>query len=102
MFHFQELTGVYHNNYDGSLNTSNGFPVFATVIQANYITKKDDKMAVGSMTDEDVKAIVALSKDERIGERVYLKFKKHSYKLLKFIKNNVMINCVFKWQVQHW
>ncbi len=71
--HSQELTGVYHNNYDGSLNTANGFPVFATIIQANYITKKDDKMAVGSMTDEDVKAIVALSKDERIGERVWFK-----------------------------
>ncbi len=68
----QELTGIYHNNYDGSLNTANGFPVFATVIQANYITKKDDKMAVGALTDEDIKAIVALSKDERIGERVSL------------------------------
>lgn len=49
---------------------SNGFPVFATVIQANYITKKDDKLAVSSLTDEDIKAIVQLSKDERIGERV--------------------------------
>ncbi|KAJ8301240.1 hypothetical protein KUTeg_020227 [Tegillarca granosa] len=66
-----ELTGVYHNNYDGSLNTSNGFPVFATVIQANYITKKDDKLAASSLTDEDIKAIVQLSKDERIGERIF-------------------------------
>jgi len=66
----QEMTGVYHNNYDGSLNTSNGFPVFATVIQANHITKKDDKLAVSNLTDEDIKAIVQLSKDERIGERV--------------------------------
>ncbi|XP_045166532.1 DNA replication licensing factor mcm2-like [Mercenaria mercenaria] len=66
-----EMTGVYHNNYDGSLNTANGFPVFATVIQANYITKKDDKLAVSSLTDEDIKAIVQLSKDERIGERVF-------------------------------
>nr|XP_033781781.1 DNA replication licensing factor MCM2 isoform X1 [Geotrypetes seraphini] len=66
-----ELTGIYHNNYDGSLNTSNGFPVFATVILANHITKKDDKVAVGELTDEDVKTIVALSKDERIGERVF-------------------------------
>ena len=61
---------MYHNNYDGSLNTANGFPVFATVIQANHIAKKDDKMAVGALTDEDVKAIIALSKDERVGERV--------------------------------
>ena len=64
------MTGIYHNNYDGSLNTSNGFPVFATVIQANHIAKKDDKMAVAALTDEDVKALVQLSKDERIGERV--------------------------------
>jgi DNA replicative helicase MCM subunit Mcm2 (Cdc46/Mcm family) len=67
---FQELTGIYHNNYDGSLNTQNGFPVFATVIQANFITKKDDKLAAANLTDEDIKAVVQLSKDERIGERV--------------------------------
>ncbi|XP_069499475.1 DNA replication licensing factor MCM2 [Ambystoma mexicanum] len=66
-----ELTGIYHNNYDGSLNTANGFPVFATVIMANHITKRDDKLAVGELTDEDVKSIVALSKDERIGERIF-------------------------------
>lgn len=69
-FALQELTGIYNNNYDGSLNTSNGFPVFATVIMANHISKKDDKVAVGELTDEDIKAIVALSKDERIGEKV--------------------------------
>ncbi|XP_053325111.1 DNA replication licensing factor MCM2 [Spea bombifrons] len=66
-----ELTGIYHNNYDGSLNTSSGFPVFATVIMANHITKRDDKVAVGELTDEDLKAIIALSKDERIGERIF-------------------------------
>ncbi|KAL5013410.1 hypothetical protein ScPMuIL_007680 [Solemya velum] len=66
-----EMTGIYHNNYDGSLNTSNGFPVFATVIQANYITKKDDKMAANSLTDDDVRAVVQLSKDERIAERIF-------------------------------
>ena len=61
---------MYTNNYDGSLNTANGFPVFATVIEANYITKKDDKTAVASLTDEDVRAIHQLSKDEKIGQRV--------------------------------
>ncbi|XP_047122833.1 DNA replication licensing factor mcm2 [Hydra vulgaris] len=65
-----EVTGIYRNNYDGSLNTANGFPVFATVIEANYITKQDDKMAVGNLTDEDIRMIIALSKDERIGERI--------------------------------
>merc|ERR1712018_499875 len=65
-----ELTGVYTNNYDGSLNTAQGFPVFATVIMANHILRKDESNATKSMTDEDIKAIVALSKDERIGERI--------------------------------
>lgn len=64
------MTGIYTNNYDGSLNTANGFPVFATIIQANYILKKDDKMAVASLTDEDIKMIQSLARDEKIGERV--------------------------------
>ncbi len=63
---------MYANNYDGSLNTANGFPVFATVIEANYITKKNDKSIVASLTDEDVRALHLLSKDEKIGERVSL------------------------------
>ena len=68
------MTGVYTNNYDGSLNTNNGFPVFATVIMANHILKKDDSNATKNLTDEDIKAIMALSKDERIGKyRLYIK-----------------------------
>ena len=34
-----ELTGVYSNSYDSSLNTKNGFPIFATVIIANHIVR---------------------------------------------------------------
>uniref|UniRef100_A0A8C3P6U4 DNA replication licensing factor MCM2 n=1 Tax=Chrysemys picta bellii TaxID=8478 RepID=A0A8C3P6U4_CHRPI len=66
-----ELTGIYHNNYDGSLNTANGFPVFATVIMANHIAKKDNKVTVGELTDEDMKVIIGLSKDEQIGEKIF-------------------------------
>ncbi|CAM5154293.1 unnamed protein product [Natator depressus] len=66
-----ELTGIYHNNYDGSLNTANGFPVFATVIMANHIAKKDNKVAVGELTDEDMKVLIGLSKDEQIGEKIF-------------------------------
>ena len=65
-----ELTGVYTNNYDGSLNTAQGFPVFATVLLANHIAKKDGSASTKSLTDEDIKAIVALSKDERLAERI--------------------------------
>ena len=70
LFVLQELTGVYVNNYDGSLNTANGFPVFGTVIKANFVTKKDDKTAVASLTDEDIRAIHQLAKEENIAERV--------------------------------
>ncbi|KAK3868016.1 hypothetical protein Pcinc_026562 [Petrolisthes cinctipes] len=65
-----EVTGVYTNNYDGSLNTNQGFPVFATVIMANHIARKDNTNAIKALTDEDIKAMVSLSKDERIAERV--------------------------------
>merc|ERR1712004_5049 len=65
-----ELTGIYSNSYDSSLNTKNGFPIFATVIIANHIVRNDEKAATDAMTEEDIKAINALSKDERIGERI--------------------------------
>ena len=44
--------------------------MFATVIHANHISKRDDKMAIHTLTDEDVKAILKLSKDEKISDRV--------------------------------
>ena len=57
-------------SHDRSLNTANRFPVFATVIEANYISKNEDKTAVDNLTDEAVRAIQNLTKDENIGERV--------------------------------
>ncbi|XP_031617639.1 DNA replication licensing factor Mcm2 [Contarinia nasturtii] len=65
-----EVTGVYTNNYDGSLNTEHGFPVFATVIMANHIVVKDSKQVVSSLTDEDIATIQKLSKDPRISDRI--------------------------------
>ena len=67
---YQELTGVYNNNYSGSLNVSNGFPVFSTVILANHIARNDDKVAASKLTDEDVKEVLQLSKDPHIADRV--------------------------------
>ncbi|XP_037051342.1 DNA replication licensing factor Mcm2 [Bradysia coprophila] len=65
-----EITGVYSNNYDGSLNTDQGFPVFATVIMVNHMIVKNSKHVVSSLTDEDVATIQRLSKDPRIMDRV--------------------------------
>lgn len=71
-FAFQELTGIYTNNYDGSLNSKNGFPTFTTTIIANYIWKKEDKVALANLTDEDIKEIQHLSKEPNLTERVFI------------------------------
>ncbi|KAL6519058.1 hypothetical protein OROHE_017482 [Orobanche hederae] len=65
-----EVTGIYTNNFDLSLNTKNGFPVFATIIEANYITKKQDLFSAYKLTQEDKEEIEKLAKDLRIGERI--------------------------------
>lgn len=70
-FYFQEVTGIYTNNFDLSLNTKNGFPVFATVIEANHVTKKQDLFSAYKLTQEDREEIEKLAKDPRIGERVF-------------------------------
>ncbi|EJD03389.1 MCM-domain-containing protein [Fomitiporia mediterranea MF3/22] len=65
-----EITGVYRNNFDASLNSKNGFPVFSTVIEANHINKKEDLFAAFRLTEEDEKEIRALARDERIRKRI--------------------------------
>ncbi|CAK9178789.1 unnamed protein product [Ilex paraguariensis] len=65
-----EVTGIYTNNFDLSLNTKNGFPVFATVIEANYVTKKQDLFSAYKLTQEDKEEIEKLAKDPNIGERI--------------------------------
>ena len=65
-----EVTGVYKNNFDSSLNTKNGFPVFATLIDANHVSKKDDIYSPFRLTEEDERQIQALAKDPQIVEKI--------------------------------
>ncbi|KPM07497.1 DNA replication licensing factor mcm2-like protein [Sarcoptes scabiei] len=65
-----EITGVYSNSYDGSLNIANGFPVFSTVVLGNHVLRKDNWAAVISITDDDISEILKLSKDYRIADRI--------------------------------
>ncbi|KAA3484192.1 DNA replication licensing factor MCM2-like [Gossypium australe] len=65
-----EVTGIYTNNFDMSLNTKNGFPVFATVVEANYVAKKQDLFSAYKLTQEDKEDIEKLAKDPQIGERI--------------------------------
>jgi len=66
----QEVTGIYRNNFDASLNTKNGFPVFSTVLEANHINKKEDLFAAIRLTEEDEKMIRTMGRDDRIAKRI--------------------------------
>uniref|UniRef100_A0A914P5X8 DNA replication licensing factor MCM2 n=1 Tax=Panagrolaimus davidi TaxID=227884 RepID=A0A914P5X8_9BILA len=65
-----EVTGVFTNNYGSSLNSKQGFPVFAAVIVAKYIRTKD-QIESDALTDEDIKIIRELSKDPEIAKKIF-------------------------------
>ncbi|KAJ8672495.1 hypothetical protein QAD02_003754 [Eretmocerus hayati] len=65
-----DVTATYTNSYDGSLNTEEGFPVFSTVLLANYLHVKGAKEIVDSLTEEDKNNILKLSKDPNIAHRI--------------------------------
>ena len=84
-----EVVGVYRHVYDVGLHRSHGYPVFATLIEANNVTRREDiidddddggfgfgknKGGSGSsscrLTPEDEHQIRQLASDERILERV--------------------------------
>ena len=45
-----EITGIYRNNFDLGLNVRHGFPIFSTLIEANYIEKRADKFSQFALT----------------------------------------------------
>lgn len=65
-----EITGIYRNSYDAQLNHKNGFPVFATILEANYCVKSHDQLAGFRLTEEDEREIRALSRDPQIIDKV--------------------------------
>ena len=65
-----EVTGIYRNSYDAQLNNKNGFPVFATIIEANHVVKSHDQLAGFQLTEEDERHIRALSRDPAIVDKI--------------------------------
>lgn len=65
-----EVTGIYRNNYDAQLNNRNGFPVFATILEANHVIKSHDQLAGFRLTEQDEAEIRALSKDPQIVDKI--------------------------------
>ncbi|CAI1808603.1 hypothetical protein SEUBUCD646_0B01000 [Saccharomyces eubayanus] len=73
-----EVTGIYKNNYDGNLNAKNGFPVFATVIEANSVKRREGNAAndgeegldVFSWTEEEEREFRKISRDRGIIDKI--------------------------------
>jgi hypothetical protein len=61
--------GIYCSGYDTHLNARNGFPVFSTHIEANYVSKATDAWNVYKLTDEDRQEILKMANDPTISER---------------------------------
>lgn len=64
------VTGIYTHSYDATLNARNGFPVFTTIVEANWLSKSEDKYAAFRLTDEDKDEISRLSKKPDIAKRI--------------------------------
>ncbi|CUS21202.1 LAQU0S02e08372g1_1 [Lachancea quebecensis] len=74
-----EVTGVYKNNYDGNLNARNGFPVFATIIEANSVRRREggqrsgedeEGLDVFGWTEEEEREFRKISRDRGIIDKV--------------------------------
>ncbi|KAI5954620.1 MCM2 [Candida jiufengensis] len=71
-----EVTGIYKNNYDGNLNAKNGFPVFATIIEANSIRRKESRAFMGGnnlinvWTEEEEREFRKLARERGIIDKI--------------------------------
>lgn len=69
-----EITGVYTNDYDYMLNLRNGFPVFSTVIKANFVARADQGgsgLSSTQLTDEDQREIQELSRRPDVAQLIF-------------------------------
>lgn len=66
-----DVTGIYKNSYDGSLNAKNGFPVFSTIIEANMVQRRDaGRSGEFNLSHEEEKQIRELGRQPKIIDRI--------------------------------
>jgi DNA replication licensing factor MCM2 len=65
-----EVSGIFQQQQDFSLTMKSGFPVFSTNLLANHIRKREDASSASNMTEGDVRKIMELSRDPKIGDRI--------------------------------
>lgn len=58
------------NRFDFSTNVKFGFPVFNTIIEANYVRRFGDEQVV-EINDEDKEKIKVLAREGNIGKRIF-------------------------------
>jgi len=64
------ITGIYTNHFEAGLNVKSSFPVFSTVIEANYIAKDNDYFSHCNLNETDIEEIQKLSRDPNFEERI--------------------------------
>ena len=64
-----EITGIFINRFDYFANIKHGFPVFTTIIEANYIRRFGDEDII-ELTEEDKQAIRNLAREPNIGRKL--------------------------------
>ena len=64
-----EITGIYINRFDYFSNLKHGFPVFSTIIEANYIRRFGDEDII-ELTEEDKQLIRDLARQPNIGKKI--------------------------------
>eukprot|EP00891_Asterochloris_glomerata_P007038 jgi/Astpho2/7038/fgenesh1_pm.00107_%23_26_t len=65
-----DVTAIYTNTYDAGLNVRNGFPVFSTSMEAQWVARNEDLYSAFKLTDEDRAEIHQLARDPNIGKRI--------------------------------
>ena len=65
-----EVTGIYAHAFDAGLNVRQGFPVFSTMLEANYVEVKNDSSKALQLTAEDRERIAELARDPQIVQRI--------------------------------
>lgn len=66
-----DLTAVYRNNFNNQLTVQNGFPVFATMLEANYVTRVHDHSSSTRLTEDDEKEIRRMGADPLIARKIF-------------------------------
>eukprot|EP00747_Dinoflagellata_sp_TGD_P157651 gnl/TRDRNA2_/TRDRNA2_177755_c3_seq2.p1 gnl/TRDRNA2_/TRDRNA2_177755_c3~~gnl/TRDRNA2_/TRDRNA2_177755_c3_seq2.p1 ORF type:complete len:753 (-),score=-12.39 gnl/TRDRNA2_/TRDRNA2_177755_c3_seq2:528-2786(-) len=64
-----DVTGIFLNCHDSYLNLKNGFPIFNTVIEANFLQRRN-LYSLRNITDEDYRKLHKLSSFPDIDERI--------------------------------